>query len=95
MVIACYPAALPVLTSAIAPHVIKEILKVLLVFYDFWNDAAGENTPPETCAQLPPPASPRFDMEPPARLFESAFGRVETKVAEPRQYFRAPLPPGP
>lgn len=46
---------------------------------------------PEFC----PLASPRFDMEPPARLFESVFGRVETKVAEPRQYFTATLPPRP
>lgn len=87
VVIAWFPAAFLFLTSAITPHVIKEILKVLLVSYDFWNDTE------DAAVDCPLPPSPaRFDTEPPDRLFEPVFRRVETKVAEPRQYFTATLP---
>lgn len=68
VVIARFHAAFQFLTSAIAPHVIKEILKVvLLVSYDFLNDTAGEETSPKTrILSAQPGLLPLwFDMEPP------------------------------
>lgn len=61
VVIAWFPAAFLFFTSAITPHVINEIWKVLLVSYDFWNDTARVKMPPKTWVLPPAP----FPLPPP------------------------------